>query len=314
MRIIVLLFLFFLAKDIVAQDSLSSILDNEVNKQMAGKKQPVYATFQGTQLVNSRTIETLGKHDLDFRVSHRFGDVGGDFGGEKSFFGLENSTDVKISFDYGITNRLTAGISRSKGATSVRQLYEGSLKYKLLRQTDDNSMPVTVTAFSNAVISSMSSNAKANTPDHFNSLSDRLSFTNQLLIARKFSDRFSLMLMPTHVHTNYVINNDQNNIFAMGIGGRLKLTNRMALIADYFKVFRNSISTNSFKTNGLDFYNPLGAGIEFETGGHVFDFTFTNSTAILENQFIPYTTTSWKQWRFRWGFNLSRIFSLKKHK
>jgi len=314
MRIIVLLFLFFLAKDIVAQDSLSSILDNEVNKQMAGKKQPVYATFKGTQLVNSRTIETLGKHDLDFRVSHRFGDVGGDFGGEKSFFGLENSTDVKISFDYGITNRLTAGISRSKGATSVRQLYEGSLKYKLLRQTDDNSMPVTVTAFSNAVISSMSSNAKANTPDHFNSLSDRLSFTNQLLIARKFSDRFSLMLMPTHVHTNYVINNDQNNIFAMGIGGRLKLTNRMALIADYFKVFRNSISTNSFKTNGLDFYNPLGAGIEFETGGHVFDFTFTNSTAILENQFIPYTTTSWKQWRFRWGFNLSRIFSLKKHK
>ena len=314
MRIIGMLFLFFLTKGIVAQDSLSSILDSEVNKEMAGKKQPVYATFKGTQLVNSRTIETLGKHDLDFRVSHRFGDIGGDFGGEKSFFGLENSTDVKISFDYGITDRLTAGISRSKGATSVRQLYEGSLKYKLLRQTDDNSMPVTVTAFSNAVISSMSSNAKANTPDHFNSLSDRLSFTNQLLIARKFSDRFSLMLMPTHVHTNYVINNDQNNIFAMGIGGRLKLTNRMALIADYFKVFRNSASKNSFSANGLDFYNPLGAGIEFETGGHVFDFTFTNSTAIVENQFIPYTTTSWKQWRFRWGFNLSRIFSLKKHK
>ena len=314
MRIIGMLFLFFLTKGIVAQDSLSSILDSEVNKEMAGKKQPVYATFKGTQLVNSRTIETLGKHDLDFRVSHRFGDIGGDFGGEKSFFGLENSTDVKISFDYGITDRLTAGISRSKGATSVRQLYEGSLKYKLLRQTDDNSMPVTVTAFSNAVISSMASNAKANTPDHFNSLSDRLSFTNQLLIARKFSDRFSLMLMPTHVHTNYVINNDQNNIFAMGIGGRLKLTNRMALIADYFKVFRNSASKNSFRANGLDFYNPLGAGIEFETGGHVFDFTFTNSTAIVENQFIPYTTTSWKQWRFRWGFNLSRIFSLKKHK
>ena len=314
MRIIGMLFLFFLTKGIVAQDSLSSILDSEVNKEMAGKKQPVYATFKGTQLVNSRTIETLGKHDLDFRVSHRFGDIGGDFGGEKSFFGLENSTDVKISFDYGITDRLTAGISRSKGATSVRQLYEGSLKYKLLRQTDDNSMPVTVTAFSNAVISSMASNAKANTPDHFNSLSDRLSFTNQLLIARKFSDRFSLMLMPTHVHTNYVINNDQNNIFAMGIGGRLKLTNRMALIADYFKVFRNSASKNSFSANGLDFYNPLGAGIEFETGGHVFDFTFTNSTAIMENQFIPYTTTSWKQWRFRWGFNLSRIFSLKKHK
>jgi hypothetical protein len=314
MRIIVTIFLFLITQQIIAQDSLSSILDSEVSNQMKTKKQRVYATFKGTQLVNSRTIETLGKHDLDFRVSHRFGDIGGEFGGEKSFFGLENSTDVKISFDYGITDRLTAGISRSKGATAVRQLYEASLKYKLLRQTDDNSIPITVTAFSNAVASSMISNIKANTPDHFNSFGDRLSFTNQLLIARKFSDRFSLMLMPTYVHTNYVVSSDQNGIFAMGIGGRLKLTNRMALIADYFKVFRNTASTNSFKVNGINFYNPLGAGIEFETGGHVFDFTFTNSTAILENQFIPYTTTSWKQWRFRWGFNLSRVFSLKKHK
>lgn len=314
MRYILTTMLFFMAKTILAQDSLTNMLDKEMNQQLAGKKQYTYATFKGTQLVNSRTIETLGKHDLDFRVSHRFGDIGGEFGGEKSFFGMENSTDVKISFDYGITNRLTAGISRSKGATSVRQLYEGSLKYKLLRQTDDNNMPVTVTAFSSAVVSSMSSNSKANTPDHFNSFSDRLSFTNQLLIARKFSDKFSLMVMPTWVHTNYVINNDQNNIYAIGIGGRIKLNKRMALIADYYKVFRNTASTNSFKANGLNFYNPLGAGIEFETGGHVFDFTFTNSTAILENQFIPYTTTSWRQWRFRWGFNLSRIFSLKKHK
>ena len=314
MRYILTTVLFFFAKTMIAQDSLSNLLDKEVTQQQVGKKQLTYATFKGTQLVNSRTIETLGKHDLDFRVSHRFGDIGGQFGGEKSFFGLENSTDVKISFDYGITNRLTAGISRSKGATSVRQLYEGSLKYKVLRQTDDNSMPVTVTAFSSAVVSSMTSNSKANTPDHFNSFSDRMSFTNQLLIARKFSDNFSLMLMPTFIHTNYVINNDQNNIYAIGIGGRVKLNKRMALIADYYKVFRSTASTNSLIANGLNFYNPLGAGIEFETGGHVFDFTFTNSTAILENQFIPYTTTSWKQWRFRWGFNLSRIFSLKKHK
>lgn len=314
MRHILLLCCVFMAKTMLAQDSLSNLLDKEMTQQTAGNKQFTYATFKGTQLVNSRTIETIGKHDLDFRVSHRFGDIGGEFGGEKGFFGLENSTDVKISFDYGITNRLTAGISRSKGATAVRQLYEASIKYKWLRQTDDGKMPFTVTSFSNAVVSSMASNVKANTPDHFNSFNDRLSFTNQLLIARKFSDRLSLMVMPTWIHTNYVTHNDQNDIYAIGIGGRLKLNNRMALIADYYRVFRTPASTNSFKDNGLAFYNPLGAGIEFETGGHVFDFTFTNSTAILENQFVPYTTTSWSQWRFRWGFNLSRIFSLKKHK
>ena len=120
------------------------------------------------------------------------------------------------------------------------------------------------------------------------------------------------MLMPTCVHTNYVTSNDQNTIYAIGIGVRLKLSKRMALVFDYFKIFRSNDSKNRFEATGLTFYNPLGAGIQFETGGHVFDFTFTNSTAILENQFIPYTTTSWTEWRFRWGFNLSRIFSFKK--
>ena len=314
MRNILVFLLVFAAKGLIAQDTLSNMLDKEMATHTSKKKQFTYATFKGTQLVNSRTIETLGKHELDFRVAHRFGDIGGQFGGEKSFFGLENSTDVKISFDYGITDRLTVGIGRTKGATSVRQLYEGSLKYKLLRQTDDGKMPISVTTFSNAVVSSMASNSKPNSPDHFNSFSDRMSFANQLLIARKFSDRFSLMLMPSWVHTNYVISSDQNDIFAMGIGGRLKVGKRVALVADYFKVFRNNTSKNSFEDAGLKFYNPLGVGVEFETGGHVFDFTFTNSTAILENQFIPYTTTSWRQWRFRWGFNLSRIFSLKKNK
>ncbi|MEP7109016.1 MAG: DUF5777 family beta-barrel protein [Ferruginibacter sp.] len=314
MRIILTTVLFFLVKVLPAQDSLSNLLDKEVNIESKGKKQFTYATFKGTHLVNSRTIETLGKHDLDFRVSHRFGDIGGEYGGEKSFFGMENSSDVGISFDYGITDRLMVGISRAKGATSIRQLYEASLKYKLLRQTEDGNIPVSVTAFGNAVVSSMSSNIKANTPDHFSSFADRMSYTGQLLVARKFSEHLSLMLMPTWVHSNYVINNDQNDIFALGIGGRMKITKRIALVADYFRVFRNAKSISNFKTNGLTFYNPLGAGLEFETGGHVFDFTFTNSTAILENQFIPYTTTSWTQWRFRWGFNLSRIFSTKKHK
>ncbi|MDB5277450.1 MAG: hypothetical protein JWR61_2405 [Ferruginibacter sp.] len=314
MRTLLLTVLFFCAGRVIAQDSLSNMLDKEMATSTATKKQYTYATFKGTQLVNSRTIETLGKHELDFRVAHRFGDIGGEYGGEKSFYGLENSTDVKIGFDYGITDRLTVGIGRAKGAAAVRQLYETSLKYKLLRQTEDGSMPVTVTAFGNLVASSMASNAKANTPDHFNNFSDRLSYTSQLLLARKFSDRFSLMVMPTYVHTNYVIHNDQNDIYAAGIGGRLKISKRVALVADYFKVFRNKASTAALKANGLTFYNPFGAGLEFETGGHVFDFTFTNSTAILENQFIPYTTTSWAQWRFRWGFNLSRIFSLKKNK
>lgn len=296
----------------LAQNSLSNILDKEINDKESQQKRFVYATFKGTHLVNANTIETIKKKELDFRVAHRFGDIGGEFGGEKRFFGLDNSTDIKISFDYGISNRLSFGIGRAKGATAVRQLYEASMKFKLIRQSENGGLPITVTAFSNVVATSMTSNIKPNTPDHFDKFEDRLSFAEELLIGCKLSDGFSLMVMPVFIHTNYVIANDDNNVYAIGVAGRLKITKRMSLVADYYKVYRSQQSIDRFKADGLTFYNPLGAGFEFETGGHVFDLTFTNCTAILENQFIPYTTTTWKMGQFRWGFNLSRIFSFKK--
>ena len=107
---------------------------------------------------------------------------------------------------------------------------------------------------------------------------------------------------------------DQNDVFAAGIGARYKFNKHFALLVDYFDVFRSKGSTDRFKAAGIDFYAPLGIGLEVGTGGHVFDFNFTNSTALLENQFIPYTTTSWRGWRFRWAFNMSRIFTLKSKK
>ncbi|AEV97305.1 hypothetical protein A4D02_16940 [Niastella koreensis] len=296
----------------IAQSNLSNMLDKEISNKENNRRHFVYATFKGTHLVNANTIETIKGRELDFRVSHRFGDIGGEFGGEKRFFGLDNSTDIKISFDYGISDRLNFGIARAKGATAVRQLYEASLKFKLIRQGEEEGMPITVTAFSNVVATSMPSNVKPNTPDHFEKFQDRLSFAGELMIGCKISDGLSIMVMPVFVHTNYVIANDDNNVYAIGVAGRLKLTRRMSLVADYYKVYRSQQSIDKFKADGLTFYNPLGAGFEFETGGHVFDLTFTNCTAILENQFIPYTTTTWKMGQFRWGFNLSRIFSFKK--
>jgi hypothetical protein len=312
MKLILTIALAIASNILIAQDSLTMLLNEEAVVQPKAKK--YVPAFNGTQLVNSRTTETLRKYQLAFGVGHKFGDLGGDFGGEKSFFGLENSTDVRISFDYGINDQLTVGISRAKGATAIRQLYELSAKYKLLQQSEDGNIPFTATLFGNAVASSMASNVKANTPDHFASFNDRVSFTGQMLLSRRFSDRLSVMLMPTFVHSNYVINMDENNVFAAGVGARYKFNKHFALLVDYFNVFRSKTSIERFKAVDINFYSPLGIGLEIGTGGHVFDFNFTNSTALLENQFIPYTTTSWGSWRFRWAFNMSRIFSLKPKK
>lgn len=275
---------------------------------------PVYATFKSTRIINARSNETVHKRELDFIISHRFGDAGGQYGGFETFYGTDNASDIKIAFDYGLTDRLSVGISRTKGATAIRQLLETNIKYKLIEQTERNRRPFGITLFGNAVVSAMTSNVKTTVPDHFDNFSDRWSFVAQTIISRKFNSNFSLALLPTYTHYNRVGYGDSNDVFAVGIGSRYKVSKRMALIADYFYTFDSNNRKEFFERNGLPFYNPLAVGLEIETGGHVFQLTFMNSTALLENQFIPYTTTSWEKGQFRWGFSISRPFSFNKKK
>ena len=289
-------------------------LSNLFNEKEEKSKNPVYATFKSTRIINSRSNETVKKHELDFIISHRFGDAAGKNGGHKTFFGIDNAADIRIAFDYGITDKLTTGIARYKGATAIRHLYESSVKYKIIEQTENNKVPIGITAAGNAVISTMGSNVNPQVPDHFESFSDRWSFMGQLIIVRKFSSRFSLALLPTYIHYNRVGFGDWNDTFGAGIGGRVKVSKRFALIADYYYVIRKNSVKNFFKDNGLPLYNPLGIGLEMETGGHVFQLIFTNNTALLENQFIPYTTHSWRKKEFGWGFSFSRTFALSKKK
>lgn len=268
-------------------------------------------TYKSTRIVQGQSTEMLRKHELDFRVAHRFGDAGGEFGGSKTFFGTDNSTDIRIAFEYGISDNLMVGISRSKGGGDLQQLYEGLVKYRFLQQTTDNHVPVSLALFGNMVISGMPSSTDIAAASHFADGSDRLMYVAQAIVSKKFADKLSLSLMPTYVHRNHVGYMDMNNMFALGGAGRLKLSKRLGLLAEYYYPFRTQESKDYFKASkGITFYNPLGLGLEIETGGHVFSITFTNSAAILENQFIPETTTSWLQGQFRWGFNISRRFTL----
>lgn len=289
----------------MAQDDLGAIFGKD-----SVRRDPVTSTFKSTRIINGQSNETLARGDLDFRVAHRFGDIGGSGGGSSTFFGLDNSTDIRIAFEYGITDRLTAGVSRSKGSGNFSQMWEVLGKFKLLQQTHDNRVPVGVTLFANAVVSSMKSSTDKADPNYFDKFSDRAGYVAQAVISRKFGDRVSLALLPSFVHRNRVGFKDMNNMFALGAGGRLRFSKRVAFVADYFYSFRNEESRDYYEARGTKFYNSLGVGVEIETGGHVFHLNFTNATAILENQFIPETVSTWTHGQFRWGFNISRRFSL----
>ncbi len=273
---------------------LDSLLEAELNKNE--ETEIVEATFKGTRLVLGHSIENTAKGELNFIISHHFGTINQGF---YNYWGLDQSS-IRFGFDYGITKKLNVGIGRS----SLNKIYDGYIKLKLLNQsTGKRTIPISLSAFSNIGITSLE---WAN-PDRDNLFESRISYTFQLLMARKFSNRLSLQLTPTMIHRNLVkAKDDENDVFSIGAGGRLKLTNRVSINSEYFYLLPGKTAD--------DYYDSFSIGFDIETGGHVFQVYVTNSNGMIEPEFIPKTNGSWNNGDIRLGFNISRVFTIVKNK
>ncbi len=273
-----------------AQEDLTKMLEQTETK----TTDFTTATFKGTRIINGHSVETVKKNHLDFIIHHRFDRLNS---GAYNLFGLDYST-VRLGFEYGLTDNIMIGIGRS----SVQKTFDFLAKAKILRQsTGTRVMPFSVTAFASTVIETL---------DKDLSTTDQTSYCTQLLIARKFSDKLSLQLNPTFLYRNRVTSVAQERaLFALGFGGRMKLNKRLSLNAEYYWAFREKdLETPLGDTYG----NSLALGVDIETGGHVFQLHFTNSSGMVEKQFIGDTSGSWGKGDIRWGFNVSRTFSFDK--
>lgn len=272
-----------------AQDDLLSLL---------GEDEPTteYATaaFKANRVINLHSIESTAGGVLDVKISHRFGFVNG---GVQELFGLDQAS-IRIGADYGISNRLTVGFGRS----SYEKTYDGFLKYKLLRQSSGAKlMPITASFLATIAIKTI---PWAN-PDRENYMSSRMYYTFQLLLGRKFSEGFSLQLSPTLLHRNLVrTKSESNDVYAIGAAIRQKVSKRVAINAEYVYVLPNQLADG--------YRNSLSIGFDIETGGHVFQLHFTNSTSMIEKGFIGETIGDWRNGGVHFGFNVSRVFTLKK--
>ncbi|WP_207533831.1 DUF5777 family beta-barrel protein [Desertivirga arenae] len=290
------LLVFLTISSSVAAQETDSLLNQMTDK---SSNESVNATFKSTRIVLSQSTETQKKYDLNLLIGHRFGDIGGDFGGSHTLYGLDVATDLYIGFDYGVTDRFTLGIGRSK----QDETYNLFLKHKVLQQS--KTVPISATAFAQGAWVT-----REDKNNEFKNTGERSSFIFQALIARKFSNILSLQLSPGYLVRSVVTDPvDEKGMFVAGIAGRLKLNKRFSLIADYQW---STISRSDKLTN--TYYNPLGLGLEIETGGHVFALNFMNSPFILENNFLPNTLKSWTDGGVRFGFTMSRNFSLHKSK
>jgi hypothetical protein len=311
MKTIKLLFLllFCLSQNsfLFAQDDMLKLLNEQDT--LTGKEF-MNPAFKTNRIINLQTAEVIKKKMLDIKIAHRFSAIGTSSNGTSSvhnLWGFDESSDIRISFDYGLTNNWNVGFARSK----YQENWELNTKWKFASQRRDNSMPFTATIFCVATYSSKQSMYYIfDNPSKSTELKRHFAFASQLVLSRKFSDRLSFEISPIYVHRNFVTVNDKNEAFALGAGGRLRITKRMSFIADYVYNFGEYRKVKN--KNGI--YNPLGLGLEFETGGHVFSLMFSNAAAINETQFVTNTVDTWTKGGVRFCFTIARGFDLSKKK
>jgi hypothetical protein len=284
---------------IFAQDDLMKMLEDESKKEK--KRDYVTATFKTSRLINGHSIENAAAGVLDLKISHRFGMVNK---GGYEFFGLDQAT-MRLGLDYGISDRLMIGVGRS----TFQKQYDAFGKFKILRQSSGGrwSSPVSVSAVSTVMLKTL----KWEDPTRKNFYTSRLSFAHQLIIARKFSEGISFQLMPSFVHYNIAqLSTDPNDIFALGGGGRFKLSKRLSFNFEYYHILPISlVAGEGYMIPGTK--NSLAVGFDIETGGHVFQLHFTNSTGMTEKTFITETTGDFFKGDIHFGFNVSRVFTIK---
>ncbi|MBC8047171.1 MAG: hypothetical protein H7Y00_10275 [Fimbriimonadaceae bacterium] len=281
------LFLFFI--NIVLRSQTEDLLD------MLGEDEPtteyVKNAFKSSRVINGHSMEMIAPGALDFRILHRFGEISG---GAYEMFGLDQAS-MRLGFDYGIIRNLTVGIGRG----TAKKEADAFVKFRILQQsTGKRVMPFSVLYVGGITCDGL----KFADTTRVNYFTSRLGYYHQVIIGRKFNDNFTLQFTPTLVHRNLVeVVQTPNDLYALGTGGRIKLTKRLALTADYFYVFNNTDTTAR---------NPLSLGIDIETGGHVFQLHFSNAVGMNERAFIADTKNEWGKGEIRFGFNLSRMFQI----
>jgi hypothetical protein len=279
-----------------AQDLMDMLKDDQPKTEYA------YATFKTTRVVLGQSIENPAAGTLQFLIQHDFGSLNQ---GAYNMFGLDMST-IRLGFEYGLNDRISLGFGRS----SYEKTYDGSVKVKILRQsTGARNMPLSLSFYGGTMLSSL----KWADTSRTNYFSSRMSYVAQLLIARKFSNSVSIQITPTYVHKNLVkTRDDHNDLLSLGIGGRVKITQRTSLNAEYF--WQIPGFTNSYidtDLSSVNYRNCLSLGVDLETGGHVFQFRLTNAQPMFERAFITESTNRWLDGGIFLGFTVNRVFTIR---
>lgn len=306
--------LFLFQVNLNAQDSTVVTTEPAV----PAKVKPVKNTFESVWIIDNQTVLVPIKKTFEMDIMHRFGTINK---GYKDFWGFFAPSNIRLGFSYSPINRLNLGF----GITKSNMLWDASAKYAIITQTKGK-YPVSVTYYVNASIDSRK-NATIYDGSAAKNTTDRLSFFNQLIVARKVTNKLSVQIAPSISHQNAVsgfyTKNDssgkeiyksmKNTHFAIAVSARYKLTNVTSVIVNYDQPITKHPEFNP---------NPnLSFGVEFNTSSHSFQLFFGNYALLnqqrnnLFNNNNPFeytdkvTGNKVAGGRFLIGFNITRLWN-----
>lgn len=280
----ILLVFFMLPLMMVSQEQVKdSIIDK-----------PERPAFESSTIINNPSNVLFSKNTLEVQMQHRFDEING---GTNDLAGFWGAANIRIAVSYAIHERLTIGY----GTTKEGRLQDFNWKVGLLSQTRSNKIPISVAYYGNYTID-------ARTKDNFLLDQHRYSYFNQIIIAKRFSSKFSLQIAPSVSHYNLVEKYMTNDRFAIALGGRYKISAQTSIMFDYSQPItrfeRDPLRPNtSFNIPGIS----LGA--EFATSGHAFQIFLTNYRGIVPQQNYMKNINDFFFGDFLIGFNITRNYN-----
>lgn len=279
----------------------SQNLLDQLNKEFPNKTVYEIATFKTTRIGLGHSIETRKKGALEISLYNRYWNIP-NFEGQRF---LADVVSTRYGLDYSFTDNFTLGL----GYTNHDKILDGFAKYKLLKQQENTKkgfVSVTlVQGFSQRKFTSTSGSIY----QPINTSSDRYAFTSQVLVARKINTELSLQISPTFIHREAnPLDEDPNNQFAVGFGGRHKIGGHASIVSEYFYV------ANPIKS--AQTYNAFMVGVNWELSHLLLQFQVTNARNFVEDTFITHTKNNFnaKDGNFHFGFNATFVLHTKKKK
>lgn len=262
---------------------------DSIKTKVSASKKPAKPAFESPQLMDEQSVVVPSAKTLEFNMQHRFGLVNN---GIKDLYGLyAPGANIRFNFSYTPINNLSLGFGYAK----YKQYLDFNVKYAIVKQRKDWSIPVSVTYFGDLAFD--------NRENIYDKTVHRISYYHELIIATRLSDKISLQLTPSFSHFNAIDSLFSHDMIAIGLSGRFKISDQSSLVINYTQQLTDHKDPNFKLKPGFTF------GWEIATSGHAFQIFATTFQGIIPQENIAFNQNDFTKGEFLIGFNITRLWN-----